>query len=81
MLFVALKNLQAGREQVFELCVAGIWNKCALQRGIDGLVIGHLVVDVGLVEVFAAELGELGALISRLLAQCFAGVVIFRADS
>jgi hypothetical protein len=30
VLFVALKDLQAGREQVFEFCVAGVWNKRAL---------------------------------------------------
>ena len=69
VLFVALKDLQAGREQVFEFCVAGVGNKRALQGGIDRLVIGHLVVDVGLVECFAAELGEFGPLICRLLAQ------------
>jgi hypothetical protein len=44
-------------------------------------VIGHLVIDVGLVESLAAKLREFGALICRLLAQCFAGVIIFRGDA
>jgi hypothetical protein len=44
-------------------------------------VIGHLVVDVGLVERFAVELREFGSLICRLLTQCFAGVIIFRGDA
>src|ERR1700729_3033183 len=77
VLFVALKDLQAGREQVFKFRIAGVRNKRALQRRIDGPMIRYFVVDVGLVEVLAAELGEFGPLIGRLFAQCFAGVVIF----
>ncbi len=72
VLFVTLKNLQAGREQVLEFFIAGVGNKRALQRGIDGLVVRYLVIDVGLVEVFPAELGEFGSLICRLFAQCLA---------
>ena len=45
------------------------------------LVIGNFVVDVGLVECFAAELGEFGPLICRLLAQGLAGVVVLRGDA
>ena len=65
----------------FKFCVARVGNKCALQRGIDRLVICYLIVDVGLVEGLAVELGDFGALICRLLAQRLASVVIFRGDS
>jgi hypothetical protein len=40
-----------------------------LQRGIDGLVIGDLIVDIRFVERGAAELGQVGALIGRLLGE------------
>ena len=46
----------------------------------DGLVIGDLVVDIGLVEGRAVELGEFGALGGGLLGQRLAGVVVFRRD-
>ena len=77
VLLVALKNLQPGCK-VCQFCVTGVGNKGVLQGGIDRLVIGHLVVDVGLVESLAVELREFGALICRLLAERLAGVVIFR---
>ena len=41
-------------------------------------MVRYLVVDVGFVEVFPAELGEFGSLICRLFAQGLAGGVIFR---
>jgi hypothetical protein len=76
-----LEKSAGRREQVLEFFIAGVGNKRALQRGIDGLVVRYLVIDVGLVEVFPAELGEFGSLICRLFAQCLAGRVIFRRDA
>ena len=51
-----------------------------MQRGIHGLVVCYLIVNIGLIEVFPAELRD-RLLICRLLAQCLAGVVIFRGDA
>ena len=81
MPLVALKNLQAGREQILKLRIAGRRNKRALQRGVDGFVIRDLVVDIGFVERLARELGKLGALLRRLFAQGFAGVVVLGRDA
>jgi hypothetical protein len=77
VLLVAFKDLQAGREQIFEFCVARVGNKCALQRGIDRLVIGYLIVDVGLVERLAVELGEL----ARLSAACVLNALLVSLSS
>ena len=55
-------------------------NERALQRTVDCLVVGDLVVDVGLVERGAAELGKFRSFLGRLLGERFAGVVIFRRD-
>ena len=49
-----------------------------LERAVDRLVIGDLVVDIGLVERGAVELAELGALRRRPLGQRLAGVVVLR---
>jgi hypothetical protein len=62
MLLVALKDFQAGREQVLELRIGSRRNERVLQRTVDSLVVGDLVVDVSLVERGAAEFGKLRSL-------------------
>ena len=52
---VALENFQAGGQQVFQFGIAGVRNQRRLERGVDRLVIGDLVVGVGLVERRAAQ--------------------------
>src|ERR1700726_1893465 len=80
VLLVALKNLQAGLQQAFQLGLAGRRNQLRLQRAVDGLVVGDLVGDIGLVVVGAFQLGEFGKLVGGLLRQRLAGVVVFRRD-
>src|SRR5713101_4127567 len=60
VLLVALKDLQAGLQQALQLRVGRIRNERRLQRAIDCLVIGDFVGDIGLVELRALELAELG---------------------
>src|SRR5262245_32883884 len=80
MLLVTLENFQPSGQEVFELLIAGRWNECVLQRAIHGLMVGDLVVDVGLVEGRAVELGKFGALVACLLTQLPARVILFRLD-
>jgi len=80
VLLVTLKDFQAGSEQVLELWIGSGRNERVLQRTVDCLVVGDLVVDVGLVERGAAELGKFRSFLGRLLGERFAGVVIFRRD-
>src|SRR5450759_294342 len=76
MLLVALEDLQAGLQQALELGIAGRRNEQALERAIDGLVIGDLVGDIGLVELRAFELSQFGKFGGRLLGQAAAGVCL-----
>jgi hypothetical protein len=78
VLLVALKNLQAGLQQVLQLGIAGRRNQLRLQRAVDGLVVGDLVGDIGLVVFGALQLVEFGELLRGLLRQCLAGAVVFR---
>jgi hypothetical protein len=78
VLLVALKDLQAGLQQTLQLGVAGRRNQLRLKRAVDGLVIGNLVGDIGLVVFGALQLGEFGELVGGLLGQRLAGVVVLR---
>src|SRR5262245_37852508 len=78
MLFVALKDFQTGLQQIFEFRVACRGDQLGLQRGVDLLMIGNLVGDIGLVVGGAFQLGKFGALVGSLLGQGLAGVVVFR---
>src|ERR1700693_6230728 len=69
VLLVALKNLQAGLQQALQFRVAGIGNKRGLERAVDRLVIGDFVGDIGLVELGALQLAELGELVGGVLRQ------------
>src|SRR5215472_10307668 len=61
VLLVTLENFQTGLQQFFQLGVARRRNQRLLQRAVDGLMVGDLVIHIGLVECGAAQLGELGA--------------------
>src|SRR5215831_408425 len=78
MLLVALKNLQAGLQKTLQLRVTGRRNQLRLKRAVDSLVVGDLVGDISLVERRALELAEFGELVSGLVRQRLAGVVVFR---
>src|SRR5262245_7601003 len=76
VLLMALEDLQAGGEQILELAIVGGRDQRALQRTVDGLVIGRLILGIGLVEGGAVELLQLRALVARLLGEGLAGVVV-----
>ena len=80
MLKMRLEQGQAALQQALQLGVLSIGNKRVLQRGIDCLVIGDLVVDIGLVEGGAARAGELRALGLGLARQALAGGVVLGRD-
>src|SRR5215831_18567000 len=80
MLLVTLEDFQAGGEQVFEFRIAGRRNQRVLQSAVDGLMVGHLVADIGLVEGSAVKLRQFAALVGSLFAQRFAGIIVFRSD-
>src|SRR5438270_1814980 len=67
MLLVALKDLQAGLQQAFQFGVIRVRNKGGLERAVDRLVIGDLVVGIRLVEGGAVQLGQFGALVGGVL--------------
>src|SRR6476619_6411111 len=69
VLLVALKDFQAGLQQALQFGIAGRGDQLRLQRAIDGLVVGDLVGDIGLVVVGALQLVELGELVGGLLRQ------------
>src|SRR6266436_6506385 len=69
VLLVALKDLQAGLQQALHLRVGRVGNERRLQSAVDGLVVGDLVGDIGLVGFGALELAEFGELVGRLLRQ------------
>ena len=50
MLLVAVENLQAGFQETLELGVAGRGNEQAFERAIHLFMVGHFIVDIGLVE-------------------------------
>src|SRR5674476_1318649 len=77
---MALENLQAGLQQALELGIARRRNQQGLERAVDGLVVGDLVGDIGLVESRAAELGQFGVFGGGLLGQRAAGIVVFRRN-
>ena len=64
MLLVALEDLQAGLQQALQFGIAGRRNEQGLERAVDRLVIGDLVVDIGLVERGALQLGDSSASLS-----------------
>src|SRR5438128_7544042 len=80
VLLMALKDLQAGLQQALQLGIARRRDQLGLQRAVDGLVVGDLVGDIGLVVAGALQLAELGELVGRLLRQRLAGVVILGRD-
>src|SRR5258705_7495442 len=59
MQLVALENLETSLQQALQLRVVRVGNKRCLQRAVDGLVVGHFVGDIGLVEFRALELAKL----------------------
>src|SRR6185312_17334111 len=80
MLLMALENLQAGFQQALQLGVLCRRDQRGLQRLVDLLVIGDLVIDISLVEGGTLELFKLGFLALDLLGQRLAGGVVFRRD-
>src|SRR6266498_176420 len=80
MLLVALEDLQAGFQKALELAIAGGGDEQGLERAIHLLVIGHLIVDIGLVESRTLETVERLALIGGGLGQSLAGGVVRRRD-
>ena len=80
MLLMALEQLQPRLQQRLQLGVLGRGDQQRLKRAVDLLVVGDLVVDIGLVECRAVELGKLGALssaaasLSALLVALSSGV-------
>jgi len=64
MLLVTL-DLETGSQKVLQLGIAGVGDQDGLERAIDRLVVGNLVVGVGLVERCAAQLLQLGFLGDR----------------
>src|SRR6266436_5888132 len=80
VLLVALKDLQAGLQQALQLRVGRIRNERRLQRAVDGLVVGDLVGDTGLVELRALELAEFSELAGSVLRQGLAGIVVLGRD-
>src|SRR5579864_867039 len=80
VLLVTLEDLQAGLQQLLQFGVARRRDERLLQRAVDGLMVGDLVLDVGLVESGAAQLGELVAFFLGLFGQRLAGVVVLRRD-
>jgi len=80
MLLMPLEDFQACGEEVLELRIARRGNERVLQRAVDRLVVGDLVVDVRLIEGRTAELGKFVALCGRLLGERLAGIVVFRGD-
>src|SRR5215213_9562307 len=77
VLLVALEDFQAGLQQALQLGIAGRRDQLGLQRAVDGLVVGDLVGDVGLVVFGALQLAEFGELVGGLFRQRLAGVVVF----
>src|SRR5262249_30020644 len=63
VLFMALKKFEAGLEQFLEFGIAGRRNERRFQRPIHGLMIGHLIGDIGLVEFRAIEFRQFGAFV------------------
>src|SRR5262249_40358510 len=80
MLFMTLKDLQAGLQKALQLGIGRRWNERGFERAVDRLVVGYLVVDIGLVKRRTVQLGELGTLGIGVLGQRLAGVVVFRLD-
>ena len=80
MLLVALEQLQAFLQQRLQLGILRIGNERLAQGLIDRLMIGHFVVDIGLVERCAIETSKLFALSIRCLRQALACWIIFRRD-
>jgi len=77
VLLMPLKDFQACGQQVLELRITGRGDERVLQRAVDRLVVGNLVVDVRLVERCTTELGEFVVLRGRLLGERLAGIVVF----
>src|SRR6516165_6383036 len=77
VLLMTLEDLQASREQVLQLGIAGARNKCVLKSVIHRLMIGDFVIDVSFIEGGTVELGEFGTLVGGLLAERLAGVIVF----
>src|SRR5262245_16377281 len=57
VLLMALEDFQPGLQQALQLGIAGRRNQLRLQRAVDGLVVGDLIGDIGLVVVGALQLG------------------------
>ncbi len=80
VLLVALKYLEAGREQILQFRVCCVRNEDRLERVVDRLVISDFVVGVGLIKLRAAQFLEFGALGFGLLGERLAGVIVLQAS-
>jgi hypothetical protein len=76
VLFMLLEELETSLQQALELGVLGGGNQRLFQRPIDGLVVGHFVLGVSLVEVRSAQDRQLFPLFGRRIFHGFAGVVV-----
>jgi hypothetical protein len=75
VLLVPLKGFEAGREQILDLRIAGQRNEPVLERVVDGFVMRHLVLDVGL-RIGTAEPGEFSTFVGGLFIKCLACVAV-----
>ena len=80
VLLMRLEQGQSALQQCLQLRILGIRNECTTERGVDSLVIRHLVIDVSLVESRSVEGGKLVARDVGLLGQGLAGRIVLRRD-
>src|SRR5919199_2188759 len=80
MLLVALEQLEPGREKLLQLAIVRRRNERLAKAVVHKLVISHLVLRVGSVELRALERAHLLQLIVTLLGQRAAGLVVLGRD-